>query len=282
MVHSSQKDSYDMLTDLLLEADRLENSELKKKVEKIHKTLFEKKKLAGKVDPIIDRKLELLKEKFPEYIGPQITRSIQKQIQESQSEVVEALYPIIGSLVKRYITAEFRKITEQIDEQLKNAFSVKRWKLRIRSWFSNVKQKDLILADLANCKILAIYFIDSDSGLPLVQSSNSELIDSEVLTGMLTAIKMFAEDALAKKTDKLEIIDYGDHQILLINFHKYYCAYVIWGIVSEKKKSILTDLAMNFAIEHLKNINEIITQNASPTAFSQLDKLIQNFNGENQ
>ena len=70
------------------------------------------------------KKIDDLKANFPEHFGDQITQSIKVQIRESQDEVVEALYPIMGKLVKKFIIAELTKLTESINQTINDKFSL--------------------------------------------------------------------------------------------------------------------------------------------------------------
>ena len=79
---------FEQLQELLLEQDREKFDSLNEE-------------FVGKVNPIIQEKIEDLRKNFPEYFGDTITKTIKDQIVNSQDQVLDALYPIIGKLIKK-------------------------------------------------------------------------------------------------------------------------------------------------------------------------------------
>jgi regulator of PEP synthase PpsR (kinase-PPPase family) len=134
---------FQQLRKLLLEQDWEDRKELAQKLEQLDSELNTREKLEERVNPILQDQEARIQREFPVLFGPQITESIKKQIKESQDEVVEVLYPIIGRMIKKYITSEIQKLSDQIDAQMEMAFSWEGWKIRIKAWISGTPQKDL-------------------------------------------------------------------------------------------------------------------------------------------
>ena len=144
---------FDKLREILLEKDWEEREELAQKLVDLDDQLNSRNRLEEKIQPIFDDERKNLRDKFPELFGPQITATISKQIRESQDEVVEALYPILGRMIKKYITSEIEKLSEKIDEQMKLAFSWEGWKMRIKAWISGTPQQSMMISKLIAPKI---------------------------------------------------------------------------------------------------------------------------------
>ena len=73
------------------------------KIENVEEILNEEELLSLKVNPIIDKKLNIFSEEIPSNLGPVITEALKVQIRESQDQVVEVLFPIIGKMIKKNI-----------------------------------------------------------------------------------------------------------------------------------------------------------------------------------
>jgi hemerythrin len=248
-----QGPAFNQLRKILLEQDREERDELAKKLSELDEQLNRKEKLELKVDPILNDYEERLKNKFSHLFGPQITESISKQIKESQDEVVEVLYPIIGRMIKKYITNEIQKLSEKIDEQMELAFSWEGWKVRIKAWFTGTPQKDLMISRLIEPKIEEIFVIEKDSGILMGTFSRQESVDQDMVAGMLTAIKAFVEDAFSKEQQALESIDYENYKIVLKSFQSFFIAVVTSGGMNMAFRDKLDDQLIDFAEKVLNN-----------------------------
>lgn len=247
-----QGPAFNQLRKILLEQDREEVAELAQKLSELDGQLNSRDQLELKVDPILDDREARLQQNFSNLFGPQITESISKQIKESQDEVVEVLYPIIGRMIKKYITNEIQKLSEKIDAQMELAFSWEGWKVRIKAWFTGTPQKDMIISKLIEPKIEEVFVIERDSGILMGTFSRNESVDQDMVAGMLTAIKAFVEDAFSKEKQELESIDYENHKIVLKGFKSFFIAVVTSGGMNMAFRDKLDDQLIDFAEKVLK------------------------------
>lgn len=249
MVTGSKK--LELLRDILLEDEREEISNISGQVENIDKQINTRVELEPKVNPIIDQKIEDFQAKIPETMGPAITAALQKQMNESQDQVVDLLYPIIGKLIKKYIKREIQIIREKIDQQFHRTFSWKGWKMRIKAWFSGNKSSSMMISQLQAPALVEMFIIEKDSGLLKAHYSKEEKLDADMVAGMLTAISSFVEDAFDKGGQSLENIEYDDYKIQITSFKSFYIAVVISGIISAEFKGKLDTAVMDFAEKYL-------------------------------
>ncbi|MEL7002309.1 MAG: cell envelope biogenesis protein OmpA, partial [Bacteroidota bacterium] len=196
------------LKQILLEEERSDQLKVVERLNQIDAKIEEREQLEPKVNPIIEDKVVYLQENFSTVFGPEVTKSIRKQIQESQDEVVEALYPIIGKMIKKYIVKEFELLSDRVDQQIDRAFSLDGWIRRIKSWLG-IKQDAVRLDEtLLQPQIEQILVIQKDSGLIIGSYSQNPSVDNDMVAGMITAIKTFAQDAFNKDAQDLEMIEY--------------------------------------------------------------------------
>ena len=76
--------------------------------------------------------------------------------------------------------------------------------------------------------------------------------DADIIAGMFTAIKAFVEDAFQKKSEELEMIQYGTYKIFVQSFHSYYMAAAISGSMSNEEREQLQTKMYDFAEKELK------------------------------
>jgi hypothetical protein len=260
----TEADKLSLLKDLLLTDDRAYAESIHKKIKALEDIINEQKKLSNKVDPIIDDRLEEFIEEIPETLGPTITEALAEQIKNSKDQVVEALYPIMGKMIKKYISQEISLLTERINKQLEDSFSAKSWKRKFRSWFGGVREEELLLSELAlQLRVEQVLVIEKNSGLLIGQYAKTETIDKDMVSGMLTAIKSFVEDAFQGKSQNLELIEYELYHIHIQSFVSFYVAVAISGEYNLIFKNKLQDIIFNFTDNFLNlfdNLSEIKEQ----------------------
>jgi hypothetical protein len=239
----SEKDRIEILKDILFTDDREDIDRIAERIEMLEQAYNDRINFSSKVDPIIEDQLKEFAKSIPHTLGPTITATLKKEIQSHKDEVVDALYPVLGKMVKKYVAQEIRALSEKIDNQLS---FIRTWKRKIKSWFVGKNEKELLLNDLSSGKIEQVLLIERDSGLLKASFSNAQTIDEEMVSGMLTAIKTFVEDAFNQKNQELELIEYELYNIHIQSFVSYYVAVVISGNYGLKTKNKVQDIIFNF------------------------------------
>ncbi|MEE9406576.1 MAG: cell envelope biogenesis protein OmpA [Polaribacter sp.] len=255
----NKKDNrFELLRELLLEDDR-------DKFKALSDEIILKEKFSGRVEPLVDEKIKDLRKNFPEYFGDTITETIKVQIRDSQDEVVEALYPIMGKLVKKAIFSEITKLTESINKTVSEKFSIQQI---IKRFFKGKKSDaDVVLQEVFEPIIEEIFVIEKDSGLLTGSYSRGNIADKDMVSGMLTAIKSFVEDAFSKEGQDLEDIKFETFQLSIQNFKSIYIAIACSGVLNITFKEELS--------EKINNLAEIILRDRSYLSDEErLNKLI--------
>lgn len=241
------------LKDILLSEDRKLAFDIFEKIEVLEKNTNDQELLSKKLDPIINKKIETYIAEIPLKQSPIITEALKTQIRESQDQVVDVLFPIIGKMIKKYIQQEIKKLTDSINNQAKNRFSFKKMARKIKVLLTGVPEKKRILSELGKTKVEQVFIIEKGSGLLIANVSKvKENIDKDMIAGMLTAIKSFVEDAFTKEAQSLELIQYEFYNIYIQNISSYYVAAVISGPFNSEIKDKLEDKILNFASKNKK------------------------------
>lgn len=231
----------EILKELLLTNEKEPEKDVYQKI----KNLEERQNhLSDRVNPILDERLTVFVKEMPDTLGPSITAALKKEIERSQETVIEALYPIMGKMIKKYVKSEIQKLSDSINEKIENVFSFK-------NIFKGKKQQRptaaVLLKEEYKAYIEQILVVEKGSGLLKASFAKTETMDKDMMAGMLTAIKSFAEDAFERGEMELERIDYQLFTIHLQNFSNYYIAVVISGIYDDEYKDKLEDVLFDFA-----------------------------------
>ena len=249
-----ERDKIELLKDILFTDDREFAEKIARRIETIEHTVNEQEKLSEKVKPIILKQLDEFITEIPTTLGPTITATLKEEIQKNRDGIVDALYPILGKMIKKYISQEIKLLSEKINKQL----SAKRWTTKFKSWFTGVKEEEIILSETSSACIEQVLLIERGSGILAASYSKTETIDKDMISGMLTAIKGFVEDAFGQKNQNLELIEYELYNIHLQSFVSYYVAVVISGDYNTKAKDKVQDLIFDFYDDFMgKNLDKI-------------------------
>ena len=218
------------------------------------------KAIAPEVGLAIKEQIRLDQESIAQAIAPEMGKAITAQIKLERDSMVDALYPVIGSTISRYMAEAIKTINEKVS----NAISVEGFKRKIRSQLQGVSEAELILKESVSFTVQAAFLIHKASGLIIseVQNSESYQLESEMVAGMLTAIRSFVNECIVQpgQPSELNQIEYGDSKIMLEVAGYCYIAVVIKG---EPPHSFINKMR--------QNVSNLILN---------YGKLIQEFNGD--
>ncbi len=253
---------------ILLEEEIEEQQAVKKEVESLKSELQMEHFEENRLNPYFEQKINYLQQNFPELFGSFVSTAVKVQLRESQDEVVEALYPIMGRLVRKFIASELQAIAESIDKRLNEVLSPDAWWQRFLDFFNGKKTEVEVMKHISRPKLEEIFLIDLNSGLLLGHYSYNNLIDPDIIAGMLTGIKSFVEHAFMQGPQELQSLEYDKYKLLVNSLHTVYIAFVVDGNVTPEYKADLFNLTLSFAekykiIPHQDVTHELLEENSA-------------------
>ncbi|MEG4232570.1 OmpA family protein [Microcoleus sp. Pol11C3] len=207
--------------------------------------------IAPEIGLAIKEQIRLDQESIAQALAPEMGKAITAQIKLERDSMVDALYPVIGSTISRYMAEAIKTINEKVS----NSISVEGFKRKIRSKVQGVSEAELILQESVPFTVQAAFLIHKGSGLIIseVQNSESYQLESEMVAGMLTAIRSFVNDCILGpgQVSELNQIEYGDSKIMLEVAGYCYMAVVIKGEPPDsfikKIRETVSNLIVNYA-----------------------------------
>lgn len=145
-------------------------------------------------------------------IAPLVVTTIKSELRNSQDEMVEALYPITGRLVKSYVASAIKDLNVQINRRLEQNPVM----LRFQSLTTGKSVAELALAGSADFAIQDLFLIRRGSGDLIARwPEKSESGRDQSISAILAAINEFANEAFAASQSSLRKIDLGDASLYL-------------------------------------------------------------------
>ncbi len=188
------------------------------------------KSLAPEIANSIEEQIKIDRDSISRTIGPEMGKAIKTQIELEKDSMVDALYPVIGSTISKYMT----EVINSINDRVETALSFEGFKRKIQAKIRGVSEAELILTEAVNFEVKAVFLIDKISGLVIeeAQIQSEPKLESEMLGGMLTAIRSFVNDCI--ENSELNQIEYGNSKIILEVAGYCYLAVIIVGEPSQK------------------------------------------------
>ena len=214
---------------LLAEAEVQRHGELARRVEAVFERAGTEERLRKSVAGILDgalRDAEVDKHtQLSEAVAPLVVSTIKFELRNSQDEMVDALYPITGRLVKQYVAAAVKDMMVQINSRLAVGFPGRRLAMRARSIMTGTSMSEMALAETQRLAIEELFLIRRGSGdlvAHWAQSANPKTAPAAIganrdalIPPYLVAINAFAEDAFSANADGMRTLDMGDHRMYL-------------------------------------------------------------------
>jgi outer membrane protein OmpA-like peptidoglycan-associated protein len=195
-------------------------------------------------------------------LAPEMASAIKQQITIKREAMSDALYPIIGSTILKYIGETMREINEKLEQSLSPEAIARKIKAKLQG----ISEAELLMQATAPLTVKAVFLIHKNSGLLIagVQPPESEELESEMIAGMLTAIRSFVNDCISKSGNLAEIdaVQYGTSSIVLEVAGSCYLAVVIEGGTRQWFKYKMRAIFKNILQEYGEQIQEF---NGDPT-----------------
>jgi len=211
------------------------------------------KAIAPEIALAIEEQILLDEKVMAQVLGPEMGKAIKTQIELEKDAMVDALYPVIGDTISKYMV----EVVKEINSKVENTLSPEGLKRKFQARLQGVSEAELILQEAIGCYIQAVFLIDKNSGIVIekVQKTGEQELDSDMVAGMLTAIRSFANDCIVSDSE-LDSIDYGNWQIHLEVAGYCYLAVVVKG---EPNQDFLQKVRSTFG-EIVLNHGEAIEQ----------------------
>lgn len=200
--------------DALTSLNAIERDKLVVRIDRVSRTIDNDNELAERIAIILSeslRRAEIADHKaLSANLAPLVVRTIKAELLNSRDEMVEALYPITGELVKAYVASAIRDLNDQMNKRLEqNAFL-----LRVQSLLTGRSTAELALAGSQDWQLEDLYLVRRKTGALLARWPQDKPEERDhAMSGILAAINEFASEVLGPGTSGLKQIELGENRI---------------------------------------------------------------------
>lgn len=168
--------------------------------------LLDRQKSDGSVDKVLQ---------------PLVSESVKQSVANHKDELVNSLYPLVGSLVRKSVSAFLTDFMENTNRLLENSLTAKGLSWRFQAWRANVPFSQFVASQTFQYRVEQVMLIHRETGILLkhLSYSNTEHADADMVSGMLTAINDFVSDSFASDPQggeqQLDVVKTGDFTLLI-------------------------------------------------------------------
>jgi len=143
-----------------------------------------------------------------------ISPAISKEIADNKDVMIDALYPIMGGMISKYVTQAIKEMMENINAKIEDGLSFDKYKRKLKSKVSGVSESELLLEESSDALISSLFVLQKESGLLIAEAhlEDQEIDDPHMVASMASAIKDFINDWIKshKTQSEVQMLSYGN------------------------------------------------------------------------
>jgi flagellar motor protein MotB len=143
-----------------------------------------------------------------------VTPAISKGIAENKDTMIDALYPIMGGMISKYVSQAIKEMMESINSKIEDGLSFNKYKRKVKSKISGVSETELLIEESNEAIISSLFIIHKESGLLIAEANleDKEIDDPHMVASMASAIKDFINDWVQSNNanSEVQILSYGN------------------------------------------------------------------------
>ena len=154
-------------------------------------------------------------------IVPIVEKSVEKSVSHHSEQFVGYLYPLVGRLVRKSVSAFLAEFLDKTNELIENSLTIKGMKWRFRAWQAGVSFSQYVASQTFVYRVEQVFLIHRETGILLnsVSLNQHASADADMVSGMLTAINDFVSDSFTNKggqsEQQLDVIKTDDFSLYI-------------------------------------------------------------------
>ncbi|GEM_PF-717935 len=185
-----------------------------------------------------------------------IAPAISKEIANNKEKMIDALYPVMGGMVSKYVSEAIREFVESVNEKIEDGLSFNRYKRKVKAKLSGVSESELLLYESRESLISSLLIIHKESGLLIAEAhlQDKALEDSHIVASMATAIKDFINDWIQKsqKQGEVQILSYGDATLYIESAGSVYLIAFLDAVPDQELRSHINSFFGTLLMEYME------------------------------
>jgi outer membrane protein OmpA-like peptidoglycan-associated protein len=149
---------------------------------------------------------------FARALTPPLERALTAAVRRDPKPMADALFPVMGPAIRRAVAAALSGMVESFNRAIEHSLSWRSVQWRLEARRTGRTFGEIVLVKTLVYRVEQMFLIDRRTGLLLqhVQHGAEQVQDADMVSGMLTAIRDFAQDSFKMPdTESLESLEVG-------------------------------------------------------------------------
>lgn len=166
-------------------------------------------------------------------LGPTIDTVLKASVKKNPGAIADAIFPVLGPAIRKSIITTLMGMVQSLNHLLNQSLSLRGLKWRLEALRTHRPFAEVVLLHSLVYRVEQIFLIHRHTGVLLqhVASTDAQVSDPDLVSGMFTAIQDFVKDSFDKQHG--EILDSlrmgGDHSVWIEQGPEAYLAVVLRG-----------------------------------------------------
>lgn len=165
-------------------------------------------------------------------LAPAVDSMLHESVRRNPAVLVDAIFPVMGPAIRKAISEALAKLIQAVSRTMENTFTVRGLRWRFEALRTGRSFAEVVLYHTLVFRVEQIFLIHRQSGLLLQHLQLPHIVaqDSDMVSGMLTAIQDFVRDSFrVEQGDQLQTMQVGDLNVWIESGPQAILAAVIRG-----------------------------------------------------
>lgn len=209
---------------------------------------------------------------------PLVEKSVEKSVKDHSDQFVGYLYPLVGRLVRKSVTAFLSEFLEKTNELIENSLTFKGIAWRFKAWQAGVSFSQYVASRTFVFRVEQILLIHAETGILLnsVSRNQSNAENADLVSSMLTAINDFVADSFSSEHNSteqnLEVVKTEDFSLVINRGPQLVLVAAVTGNIPQ---DISTQFQKTIEYVHKLFSKEIAEFSGDTTPFDNTDQQLQ-------
>ncbi|HUL74656.1 MAG TPA: OmpA family protein [Vicinamibacterales bacterium] len=179
---------------------------------------------------------------FARALTPPLEKALTAAVRRDPKPMADALFPVMGPAIRKAVAAALSGMVDSFNRAIEHSLSWRSLQWRLEARRTGRSFGEVVLLKTLVYRVEQVFLIDRRTGLLLqhVQHDAGQVQDADMVSGMLTAIRDFAQDSFKlSDADSLESLTVGDLSVWIEAGPLAFIAAVIRGTAPREYRQTL-------------------------------------------
>lgn len=182
--------------------------------------------------------------KLTKALMPTVEEALRVSVKKQPRILVDVIFPVMGPAIRKSIVNTLREMIQSLNKTLEHGLSFRGIRWRLEALRTGKSFAEVVLLHTLAYRVEQVFLIHKESGILLhhVAATSVVIRDSDMVSGMLTAIQDFVRDSFgSREGDALQTMQVGDLTVWIEEGHEAVLAAVIQGEAPQQLRTVLRD-----------------------------------------